>query len=77
MASLDEISFLLGKLDNKVDEIREKMDPLTQRVTAMEPHVEHYKKVRRWGGSFAASILAAAGASGGAASSWLIKKFGG
>lgn len=60
-----------------ISKIESALQPVVADVASMKPHVDHYKRVRRWGASVAAGILALAGSSGGALSTWLMKKLGG
>jgi uncharacterized protein YoxC len=64
-------------IENSVREIKQAVQPLAEQVKDMVPHVDHYKKVRRFGASIAAGVLAIAGAAGGAASNYFFKKLGG
>lgn len=64
-------------IEASVREIKTAVQPLAEKVQDMAPHVDHYKKIRRFGASIAATVLAIAGAVGGAASNYFFKKIGG
>jgi len=82
--SVRRLETLAERHDEKADAIEASVrrveagvKPLTDKVAAMEPHVDHYKKVRRFGTSVAATVMVVAGTVGGAASNYLFRKFGG
>jgi uncharacterized protein YoxC len=64
-------------IEASVQRVERSVSPLVAKVADMEPHVEHYKRIRRFGASVVAIVLAVAGTIGGAVSNFLFNKFGG
>jgi hypothetical protein len=69
-AELKSVTKLLGDLNLK-------LTPIVTDVAEMKPHVDHYSGVRRKAGWLNSVIVFVAGTSGGAVTTFLLKKFGG
>lgn len=69
-SELKAIRSLLGDLNLK-------LTPVLNDVAVMKPHVDHYSGVRRKAGWLNSAIVFVAGTSGGAVTTFLLKKFGG
>lgn len=83
MSTLDEVSRAIGRMEallieqgkdiSKIQETVAPLLPLVQRVDAIEPHVEDYKRNK----NRLLGIVAGLSAAGGGAAGWISKMFSG
>lgn len=67
----------LGAIRALLGDINLKLTPVVDDVAEMKPHVDHYSGMRRKAGWVHSVIIGVAGVSGGAVTTYLLKKFGG
>lgn len=82
-----DVKYLRDRADNHEHELKAirgllgelnlKLTPVLGDVAEMKPHVDHYSGVRRKAGWLNSVVVFVAGTTGGAVTTFLLKKFGG
>jgi hypothetical protein len=73
----DEHEHELKAIRGLLSDLNLKLTPVVDDVAEMKPHVDHYSGVRRKAGWLNSVVVFVAGTTGGAMTTFLLKKFGG